>query len=154
MGGKGDQGRIEGDCVAATLEHCALQIIVEHDLWNPAPSFEGFEVTGQKRFHPCIQKETQEDPARVAQDDDEGHEWAPRPANLQMSEVAPVRLGLFARKCPQAQISLGLGARPVAGDHVTEMAAVTAVSPLNDHAVKTGSSQAGKGLQGLKDEGR
>ncbi|MBT1159491.1 hypothetical protein J1C56_28405 [Aminobacter anthyllidis] len=88
----------------------------------------------------------------MAQDDDEGHEWAPRPANLQMSEMTPVGLGLLARKRAQAQISLGLGARPVAGDHVTEVTAVTAVTPLNDHAVKTGSRQAGKGLQGLKDE--
>jgi hypothetical protein len=60
MGGKGEQSGVEADGLAMTLKHSALQIVVEHDLRNPAPSVEGLDVAGQKRLHSGIQEEAQE----------------------------------------------------------------------------------------------
>lgn len=152
MGGKGEQRGVEADRLAMTLEHGAFEIVVQNGLWNPAPPLERLDMTGQKRLHPGIEEETQEDPPGLAEHDDEGHERPSCPADLHLAEVTPVRLGLFAGKRAQTQIRFGFRTGPMTGDHVPEVAAVTAVSPFLDHAVKSGGGQGWERLQGLQDE--
>lgn len=154
MGGKGEQSGIEADGIAMTLEDSAPQIVVEHDLRNPTPSLEGFDVTGQECLHPGIEKEAQEDPAGLAEHDDEGHERPSCPTDQHLPEVSPVRLRLFAWKRAQAQIGLRLLARPVASDHMAEVTAVATISSLADHCVESGCRQGGECLQGLQNEGQ
>uniref|UniRef100_UPI00406A1D56 hypothetical protein n=1 Tax=Ensifer canadensis TaxID=555315 RepID=UPI00406A1D56 len=109
-------------------------------------------MTGQKRFHPGIEEEAQEDPAGLAQHDDEGHEGTTCPTDLHLSKVAPVGLGLLSRKGAQAQIGLGLLARSVAGNHMAEVTAVATISPLADHCVESGCRQGGECLKSLQNE--
>ena len=111
-------------------------------------------MTGQERLHSRVQEEAQEDPARGTQDHDESHQRPSGAADLEMPEVTPVDLGLFAGKRAQPQVSLGLGARPMAGDHMTEVIGVTPVSSLVNHAVEPCGGQGREGLQGLEDEGQ
>jgi hypothetical protein len=53
-------------------------------------------VATQEVLHPGVQEEAQEDLPRMAQHHDEGHQWAPCPADLELAEMSPVHLCLFA----------------------------------------------------------
>ena len=78
-------------------------------------------MAAQEVLHAGVQEEAQEDLARVAQHHHEGHQRAAGAADLEMAEVAPVDLRLLARQRAQAQVGLGLRARPMAGDEVAEV---------------------------------
>ena len=67
------------------------------------------------------EEEAQEDLARVAEHHDERHQRTARAADLEMAEMSPVDLRLLAGQAAQAQIGLGLRARPMAGDEVAEV---------------------------------
>ena len=108
--GEAEQGGMEADRVAAPLEHGALEIVVEQHAGDAAPGGEGGDMATQEVLHAGIQAEAQEDLPRVAQHHDERHQRTPRAADLQMAEVAPIDLSLFAGKGAQAQIGLGRGA--------------------------------------------
>ena len=152
--GEGDQGGIEPDGVgAAPLKHGALQIVVQQNPWTSAPSFERLHMAGEERIHARVQEKAKKDPARKAQDRDERHQRAARPADLEMSKMTPVDLTLFARERSQPQVSLSLRARSMAGDKMAEMIAVAAIAALIDHGVQSRSGQGRKRLQRLKDEG-
>jgi hypothetical protein len=97
-------------------------------------------------------KKRRNNPAGLTEHDDEGHEGATRPADLQVSEVAPVGLRLFAGKRAQAQIRLGFLTRPVAGDHMAEVTTIATISPLADHRMKSGRRQGWESLKGLENE--
>ena len=110
MRGEGDQGRVEADGVVAAFQHGALEIIIQENPGDSGPGFKGLDMTGQERLHSRVQEEAQEDPARGTQDHDESHQRPSGAADLEMPEVTPVDLGLFAGKRAQPQVSLGLGA--------------------------------------------
>ena len=69
-----------------------------------------------------------------------------------MPEVSPVDLALFARQAPQTQISLGLAARPMAGDEMTEVIQPTLVATFANHSIQSASGQGRERLQRLTDE--
>jgi len=52
-------------------------------------------VAAQEAVHASVEEKAQEDVPRIAQDHHEGHERAPGPAHLQVTEVCPVDLRLF-----------------------------------------------------------
>jgi hypothetical protein len=72
-------------------------------------------------LHACVEKEAQEDQARIAQHHDERHQRAAGTADGEVAEMRPVNLGLLAGQSAQAQIGFRFGARPVAGDQIAEM---------------------------------
>ena len=106
----------------------------------------------QEVFHAGIQAEAQEDLPRVAQHHDERHQRTPRAADLQVAEAAPIDLSLFAGKGAQAQIGLGLGARPMAGDEVAEVIGAAGIATLAHHGVEAAGRQPGECRERLGDE--
>ena len=124
---------MEADRVAAPFQHRTFQIVVEQDTRNAAPRGEGGDMAAQEVLHAGIEEEAQEDLPRVAQHHDERHQRTPRPANLEMAEMSPVHLRLFAGQAAQTQIGLGFRTRPMAGDQVAEMIGAAAIAALVRH---------------------
>ena len=136
VSGKLQQRGMESDRVTASFQYRTFKIIIEQDTWNPTPRGEGGGVAAQEILHPRVEVEAQKDLARMAQHHDERHQRTPRPADLEMAEVAPVDLTLFAGQAAQPQIGFGLRTRPMAGDQVAEMIRPAAVAALAHHRIQ------------------
>ena len=95
----------------------------------------------QEVLHACVEEKAQEDLARVAQHHDERHQRTSGPADLEVPEVAPIDLGFLTRQTTQTQVGLGLAARPMAGDEVTEVVRPTLVAAFADHRVEPAGGQ-------------
>ena len=133
MPGKAQQGRMESDRIATPVQHHALEIVVQQDMGDTVPRGERRDVAAQEVLHPGVREEAQEDLPRMAQHHDERHQRAACPADLEMAEMSPVHLRLFARQATQPQIRLGLRARPMAGDQVAEVIGAAAIAALAHH---------------------
>ena len=129
---------IEADCVAAALQHDALQVVVPEFAGHALPRLEGVDVTTQEVAHLRVQVEAQEDASREAENHHEAHQRALRATDLHLAEVGPVDLGLLAGKGLQPQIGLGRRLRPHEGDHVAEVAWTPLVAALAHHLVEAG----------------
>ena len=68
--------------------------------------------------------------------------------------MGPVDLALLAGKGLEAQIGLGHGPRPLAGDEAAEVALAAAIAALVRHLVEPAGGQPGIDRQGLADEGQ
>ena len=150
--GESEQGRMEADRIAMAFQHSALEIVVQEDARQRIPDLECAHVATQEVLHAGVKEEAQVNRARVRQHHNEGHQRPARPANLQMAEVAPVHLALFARQ--RAQVEEGLGGRawPVQRYLVTELALRTLVAAFTQHRVQAAGRQRRKLLKRLQDE--
>ena len=147
-----EQRRVEADGITLTLQHGAFEIVVEQDPWTALPRDEGFDMSAQEAFQACIEEEAQEDPARVAQHHDEGHQRPAGVPNGEMTEVPPVNLPLLAWKTAQAQIGFGRPPRTVTGDEVAEVIAASSIAALAHHGVQAAGRERREFAQGLEDE--
>jgi len=95
--GEVQQGGVEADGIATSFQDGAFQIVVQDDTRNPDKGLERRDVAAQEVLHAGIEAVAQEDLPRVAQHHHERHQRTPRPADLQMAEMAPVHLRLLAR---------------------------------------------------------
>jgi len=143
---------MEADRVATPFQHRALEIVIKQNTRNAAPGGEGGDMATQEVFHAGIQAEAQEDLPRVAQHHDERHQRTSRAADLQMAEVAPIDLSLFAGKGAQSQVGLGLGPRSMAGDEVAEVIRAAGIATLAHHGVEAAGRQPGECRERLGDE--
>jgi hypothetical protein len=109
-------------------------------------------MTAEKVLHPGVWEEAQKDLPRVAEYHNKCHQRSPRAANLEMSEVSPVDLALFARQAPQTQIGLDLAVRPMAGDEMTEVIPPSLVATFANHSMQPAGGQRRERLQRLTDE--
>lgn len=96
--------------------------------------------------------EAQEDLPRPGQDGDEPHQGPAGPTDLQVTEVSPVDLHLFARQGAQTQVGFRARAGSVTGDQVAEVIRTSGVTARLDHVVQARGAQARKLHQGLQDE--
>jgi hypothetical protein len=94
--GEGQELGIEANRIAHALEHDALEVVIEKGPGQPAKRDECLDVTAQEAVHLGVQAKAQEHAPRVAQHDHEAHQRTPRTADLQVPEVPPVDLCLFA----------------------------------------------------------
>jgi hypothetical protein len=108
----------------------------------------------QEVLHAGIEEEAQKDLARIAQHNDEGHQWPARAADHEMTEVCPVDLGLLAWQSAQTQKGFGLRAWSQAGDEMPEVMGAAAVAAFVHHHVQPAGGQHWKLFQGLVDEGQ
>ena len=152
MSGEAQQRRVEADRIPAPFEHSAFQIIVEQDAWYALKCLEGCNVPAQEVLHPGIKEEAQENLPRMAQHHHERHQRTPRTANLQVAEMGPVDLCLFARQAAQPQIRFGRTTRPVAGNEVAKVIRAAAVAALAHHRIQPAGGQGWELLQRLPDE--
>jgi len=150
--GKAQQGGMEADRVAAPFQRRALEGVMQQGARNPAPRGKGSHVAAQEVLHPGVREEAQEDLARVAEHHDERHQRAAGPADGEVAEVPPVHLRLFPRQATQAQVGLGFGPRPVAGDQVTEVIGAAVVAALAHHRIQAAGGQGREGFERLADE--
>jgi hypothetical protein len=88
----------------------------------------------------------------VAQHHHEGHQRTLRPADIEVAEVPPVNLRLFARQTAQPQIGFGPRTRPVAGDQVAEVIGAAAIATLADHRMQAAGRQRREFLQRPQNE--
>src|SRR4029077_19038402 len=84
-------------------------IIREYDTGNAVPRGKRGYVATQEVPHPGVQEEAQEDLPRMAQHHDERHQWTPRPADLEMAEMSPVHLCLFAGQATKRNYASACG---------------------------------------------
>jgi hypothetical protein len=115
------------------LEDGALQVVVEKDTRHTAEVGEGLHVPGHEERHRRARRESQEQPARVAEHHDEGPQRTLGAADLELAEVRPVDLGLLARHRPQPLESLRRFSRAKAADEAPEMIGPAGVAALFDH---------------------
>ena len=83
---------------------------------------------------------------------DEGHQRTPRATDLQMAEVSPVDLSLFARQGAQTKISFGFRARTVAGDQMAEVIGTAGIAAFAHHSIQAARRQRRECFQRLADE--
>jgi hypothetical protein len=114
---------------------------------------ERLDVAAQEAVHPGVEEEAKEDATRVAQHHHEGHQGPMCAADLQMAEVTPVDLRLFAWQRAQAQEGLGRQPGPHAGDDVAEVLGAAAVAALVHHDEQPRSRECRELGQRLQDEG-
>ena len=110
-------------------------------------------MPAQEAVHLGVEGEAQEHAPRVAQHGHEAHQGASRLADLQVPELAPVDLHLFAWQRAQAQVGLGRRAQAHRAHQVAEVAALAGVAALAHHVVEPAGGQRRILLQGLADEG-
>ena len=127
MRGKSKQEWGIADRVTSALEHAALQIVIEKDPRDSPESSEGLVVSQQKDLGLLAEEEAQEDASGIREDKDKGHQGAHRATDLEMSEMSPVDLALFARQSPQSQIGLRLWLGAYATDDAPKMTFTTAI---------------------------
>ena len=151
--GVGQELGVEPDRVAHALEHDALEVVVQKGPRQSAKCSECLDVTAQEAVHLGVEAKAQEHAPRVAQYGHEAHQRSPRAADLQVTEVSPVDLHLFARQRAQAQVGLGRRARSHRAHQVAEVAALAGVAALAHHVVEPAGGQRRVLLQGLADEG-
>ena len=152
MGRELKQGGMEADGITPAFEHRALEVVIEQHPGHSLPGLEGRLVAPQELFHAGTEVEAQEDPARVAQDHNEGHQRVAGPADGELAEVAPVHLGLLARQGPQAQEGLGLGTWAVMRQLVAEVVRSAGITPLAHHLVQAAGGERRELLEGLEDK--
>jgi hypothetical protein len=152
--GERQQGRVEADGLPLALQHGALQVVVEQHPRHAAKGLEGPGMAAQEVLHAGVEEEAQEYLPRIGQHHDEGHQRAAGAAYLEMPEVAPVDLGLFAGQGAQAQVGLGRRARTVQGDEVAEMVRPARVAALAGHLVQAAGGEGGELPQRLPEEGQ
>ena len=150
--GKVQQRGMEADRVAAPFQHRALEIVVEQNARHAAPGGEGADMAAQEVLHPGVEEEAQEDLPRVAQHHDERHQRTAGAADLQMAEVPPVDLRLFAGQAAQPQIRLRRAARPMLGNEVAEVIGAAAIAALAHHREQAAGGQGRELLQRLADQ--
>ena len=110
-------------------------------------------MAAQEVVHASVQEEAQEDHAAVAEYHHEGHQRAAGAADLQVAEVSPVDLGLFARQRAQAQVGLGRRARAHLGHQQPEVRGSAHIAALGNHGVQPCRGERGELLQRSQDEG-
>ena len=132
---------MEADGIAASFQHGTFQIVVQQNPRYTLPGVEGGDMAAQEVLHTSIEEEAQEDLARVAQHHDKRHQRTACPADLEMSEVTPVDLCLFAGQRAQTQIGLGLRTRPVTGDQMAEVIGAAAIAALRAPCVQPAGGQ-------------
>ena len=71
------------------------EIVVEQNARTRLPCRERSNMAAQEALQARIEEEAQEDPARVAQHHDEGHQWPAGATDGEMAEVTPVDLALL-----------------------------------------------------------
>ncbi len=109
-------------------------------------------MNAQEILHPGVEKEAQKDLARVAEHHDERHQRTARTADLQVVEVSPVHLRLFARQAAQAQIRLRRAARAMLGHEMAEVVGAAAIAALVRHREQAAGGQGREFLQRLADQ--
>ncbi len=154
MGGEGEQCWMEADRFALAFEHGALEVVVQQHLGAAAEGGKRGGVPREEARHAGVEIKAQEDGARVAEHHDEGHQRAARAADLQMTEVRPVDLGLLAGQRAQPQVGLGGTARPQQRHAVAEVAGTAGVAARLHHAEQARRGQRREARQRLDDERR
>jgi hypothetical protein len=152
VGREVEQGRVEADRVAVTFQYGAAQIVIQDDPGHALPRREGREMAAQEILRAGIEEEAQEDVARIAQYQYEGHERAARATDRYVSKVTPVALCLFAGQRAQTQIGFRRRARAMAGDDGAEAAFPAAIAALANHRLQTAGGQRWELGQRLADE--
>jgi hypothetical protein len=87
---------MESNRVAVSLQHGALEIVIEQDAGNAAPCGERADMAAQKVLHAGVEKEAQKDLPGMTEHHDERHQRAPGTTDLDMAKVRPIDLALFA----------------------------------------------------------
>jgi hypothetical protein len=101
MSGERDQGGMKADGIALSLQHRALEIVVEQHTRTSIPGREGGDVTAQEALHAGIEEEAQENLAGVAQHYDKGHQGTACAADDEMTKMPPIDLRLLAGQAAQ-----------------------------------------------------
>ena len=109
-------------------------------------------MTAQEVGHLGIEIKAQEDPTRVAEYQNKGHQLVLSTTNGDVTEVTPVDLGLFARQRLQALKGLWLWSGAIAGHLVAKMIRTTTIASLPHHRIETTGGERGVLLQCLHDE--
>ncbi len=109
-------------------------------------------MAAQEVLHPGVEEEAQKDLARVAEHHDERHQRTAGAADLQMAEMAPVDLRLFAGQAAQPQIRLRRAAWAMLGDEVAEVIRTAAIAALVRHREQAAGGQRREFLQRLADQ--
>jgi hypothetical protein len=150
--GKVQQRGMEADRVAAPFQHGALEVVIQENARHPTPGGEGADMAAQKILHAGVEEKPQKDLARVAEHDDERHQRPAGAADLQMAEMPPVDLRLFAGQAAQPQIRLRRAARTMLGDEVAEVIRAAAIAALVRHREQAAGGQGREFLQRLADQ--
>src|SRR5690606_15852065 len=82
--------------LAGSLEHDALEVVVEDDTRHAAEVLERLGVSAQEALHRLIEREPREHRAAEREHHHEARETTLRALDLDESEVAPVDLRLLA----------------------------------------------------------
>ena len=150
--GQCQERRVEANDRTLAFQYRALQIVIQRDSRTAAPGSKGIDMAAQEVLHVGAEVKAQEDLARPGQDGDESHQGTPGVADVEVAEVSPVDLALFARQGAQAQVGLALRPGPMTGDQVPEVIWFAGITPILDHLIEPTGTQARELGQSFADE--
>ena len=127
-----EQGRVEHNGVAFSLDAGALEVVVDDLPRHPAEERQSVHVSAQEAGTLHVVKELQPRHPRPAQRHHEGVQRAAGSSDVDMPEVPPVDLGLLASEHVQTGKRLGLGPRPHRGDESTKVRLAALISAIAD----------------------
>lgn len=136
VGGAVEEVVVEVDGVALALDDRALEVVVQHDPRHPLEGGERERVAPEEGAGLLVGREPKEDPTRIREDHDEGHQRAGGAVDLDGPEGGPIDLGLFAGERAEAKERLGRRLRPVAPNHGAEVVGGAWVASLANHVVQ------------------
>src|SRR5690606_15891266 len=146
-----EDARMELDVVADALEDDALEIVVEDLARYAAERLEGEPMAAQERLERRVEHEPRVHRARPRQHEQEAPQGSLGGADLDLAEVAPVDLRLFARQRREAEERFD-SRRPHAA-HVAAKLRDRALIPTGaEHLVDAGRAQPRVVVEDLADQ--
>jgi hypothetical protein len=147
-----EQRGMEPNRIAVTLEHGALEIVVEQNARNAPEVGERFNVSAHEERHRGAWEEAEKQAPGVAEHHHERPERPERAADLQLAEVGPIDLGLLARERAKALERLRGLLRTKPTDDTTEVIGPAEVAALFDHDEESARTKVGVLSELLDDE--
>ena len=143
MAGELEQPGMELDGLALACEHRGLEVVVEERPGRSAKVLEGLDVAAQEALHRLVEREEHVDRAGPAEHHDEGRQRSLGAAHLDLAEVSPVDLGLFAGQRTQAKVGFGHRPGSQAAHEPAGLSHGARIAAGHDHLVDAGGAELG-----------
>ena len=136
-----DQPGVKLNLIAAALQHCTLEIVVENHARLAVPILKRMHVAAQEILHGLIEEELQIQSSRIRQRHHEAGQGSFGAAHHHVPKVSPINLRLLAGKRFELQERFA-ALRTQAGNGAPQLHHAAAVTAVANHLVDARGAQA------------
>jgi hypothetical protein len=142
VGAQFKQAWMKAHGISVPLQDNRTEIVGQNDSWNSAPIPKGMHMAAQKVFERLVEKELQIQGAGMGEGQHKAREFAFGTPDLDLAEMRPVGLGLFAGESTQTEKGFAIGGAQV-GNQAPHGAYAAGITSGCDHLENTSGAQAG-----------